>query len=143
MVSKLGLAALFCASFATATFADGVRYKDRLFEVSEARTVTVAENVPFLTHTIETEYDNYCTLTQLIMMGQAWGMEIPMMYFYKDEVFEDSPLKMDIFEPKEDDAKKRAVVLVSHGGAFVAGTYNDSTSKAVTYVDSLAAREST
>ena len=112
MVSKLGLAALFCASFATATFADGVRYKDRLFEVSEARTVTVAENVPFLTHTIETEYDNYCTLTQLIMMGRVLGMDVPMMYFYLDEEFEESPLKMDIFEPKDDDAEKRAVVRV-------------------------------
>lgn len=140
MVSKLGLAALFCASFATATFADGVRYKDRLFEVSEARTVTVAENVPFLTHTIETEYDNYCTLTQLIMMGRVLGMDVPMMYFYLDEEFEESPLKMDIFEPKDDDAEKRAVVLVSHGGAFVAGEYDDRTSKAVAYVDSLAAR---
>ena len=140
MVSKLCLAALLCACFVTATFANGVRYKDRLFEVSKAKTVTVAENVPFFVNTIEVEYDNYCTMSYMIMMGQAWGMEIPMMYFYKDEVFEESPLKMDIFEPKDDDAEKRAVVLVSHGGAFVAGTYNDSTSKAVTYVDSLAAR---
>lgn len=136
MVSKLCLAALLCACFVTATFANGVRYKDRLFEVSEAKTVTVAENVPFFD-----ENDNYSPMTQMIILARdALHMDISMMYFYVDEVFKESPLKMDLYEPKNDTASKRAVVLVSHGGAFVAGAYNDTTSKAVTYVDSLAAR---
>ncbi len=133
--SKIGFIAisvtLFVASWACA--ADGVRYKDRLFQVGAARTVTVAENVPFLD---TRDGDNYNTLSSLM---ESFGVE-PMMYFYKDEITKKQPLLMDIYEPKGDNAEKRAAVIVCHGGAFVASSKDDFTQKTVAYTDSLAAR---
>ena len=45
MKINLFLAALLCGVCAFA--ADGVRYKDRLFETGLPQTVTVADSVPF------------------------------------------------------------------------------------------------
>ena len=68
-----------------------------------------------------------------------------MMYFYNQEIFKKSPLLMDVYEPRvsesePDPEKKRAVVIVSHGGAFITGSKNDFDQKSVAYTDSLAAR---
>ena len=122
---------LFVTSWVYA--ADGVRYKDRLFQVGEARTVTVAEKVPFLD---TRDGDNYNTLSSLMA---SFGVE-PMMYFYKEELTKKQPLLMDIYEPKGDNAEKRAAVIVCHGGAFVASGKDDFTQKTVAYTDSLVAR---
>ena len=122
---------LFVTSWAFA--AEAVRYKDRLFEVSSAKTVTVAENVPFLD---SQDGDNYNTLSSLM---ESFGAE-PMMYFYKEEITKKQPLLMDIYEPKADNAEKRAAVIVCHGGAFVASSKDDFGQKTVAYTDSLAAR---
>ncbi|MBR2212422.1 MAG: alpha/beta hydrolase [Fibrobacter sp.] len=121
---------LFVASWASAA---GVRYKDRLFEVSAAKTVTVAENVPFLD---AKDGDNYNSLSSLM---ESFGIE-PMLYFYKEEITKEQPLVMDVYEPKADNAEKRAAVIVCHGGAFVASSKDDFTQKTVAYTDSLAAR---
>ena len=122
---------LFVTSWAFA--AEAVRYKDRLFEVSSAKTVTVAENVPFLD---SQDGENYNTLSSLM---ESFGAE-PMMYFYKEEITKKQPLLMDIYEPKADNAEKRAAVIVCHGGAFVASSKDDFGQKTVAYTDSLAAR---
>lgn len=122
---------LFVVSWSYA--ADGVRYKDRLFKVSKARTVTVAKDVPFL----DAEGgSNYNTLSSMM---SSFGIE-PMMFFYKEELVEKKDLLMDIYEPVDDTAEKRAAVIVCHGGAFVASSKDDFTQKSVAYTDSLAAR---
>ena len=108
---------LFVTSWASA--ADGVRYKDRLFKVSKAKTVTVAENVPFLDP--GDDGANYNTLSEMMY---SFNIE-PMMYFYKEEITKKQPLLMDIYEPVDDNAEKRAAVIVCHGGAFVASSKDD------------------
>lgn len=121
----------FVASWSYA--ADGVRYKDRLFEVSKAKTVTVAKNVPFL------DADSGSNYNTLSSMMSSFGIE-PMMFFYKEELVEKKDLLMDIYEPVDDNAEKRAAVIVCHGGAFVASSKDDFSQKSVAYTDSLAAR---
>lgn len=113
--------------------ADGVRYKDRLFEVSKAKTVTVAKNVPFLDAKDESNYN------RLSSMMSLFGVEL-MMFFYKEEITKNQPLLMDIYEPVDDNVEKRAAVIVCHGGAFVASSKDDFGQKTVAYTDSLAAR---
>lgn len=122
---------LFVASWSYA--ANGVRYKDRLFKVSKAKTVTVAKNVPFLD---AKGGGNYNTISSMM---SSFGIE-PMMFFYKEELVEKKDLIMDIYEPVDDDAEKRAAVIVCHGGAFVASSKDDFGQKTVAYTDSLAAR---
>lgn len=122
---------LFVTSWASA--ADGVRYKDRLFKVSKAKTVTVAEDVPFLD---AKGGGNYNTISSMM---SSFGIE-PMMFFYKEELVEKKNLIMDIYEPVDDNAEKRAAVIVCHGGAFVASSKDDFGQKTVAYTDSLAAR---
>ena len=124
-------AVLFTAVSVFAT--NGIRYKDRLFHVSDVKTVTVAQNVPFLS---DNGMSNYNGLSSLMLIGNVQ----PMMYFYLDEIVEYSSLYMDIYEPQNDTETMRPVVLVLHGGAFVAGSKDSFDQKAVTYVDSLAAR---
>ena len=128
MKIKLYMAALLCCVYAFA--ADGVRYKDRLFETGLPTTVTVADSVPFLDKLY------YNELTSMMDMFNVR----PMFYMYSEEAVSLKPLQMDIYEPEGDDAKNRAAVLVCHGGAFVAGTKTSFDQKAVAYVDSLAAR---
>ena len=128
MKINLYLAALLCGVYAFA--ADGVRYKDRLFETSLPTTVTVADSVPFL------DKSYYNELTSLMNMFNVH----PMFYMYSEEGVSFRPLEMDIYEPEGDEAENRAAVLVCHGGAFVAGTKTSFDQKAVAYVDSLAAR---
>lgn len=130
MNTKKYLLALLGAACAVSAFADGVRYKDRMFKVGEPTTVTVVDSVPFLDTT------NFHGLSSMMQMV---GVE-PMMYFYQDEKIAYEPLLMDIYQPKSDKAKKRPVVLICHGGAFVAGHKSDKDQKSVTYADSLAAR---
>ncbi len=116
------------AAFAVMSYADGVRYKDRLFAVEKAKDVSYAKDVPHLSslhslsETLLEETDQY-------------------VYFYTNEKdVELKPLLMDIYTPKGDSEKKRAAVIVSHGGAMVAGAKDDTDQQTVTYCDSLAAR---
>lgn len=112
--------------------ADGVRYKDRLFKVSEAKSVAVAKDVPFLD---SRGMDNYNALTKLM----TFAVSRPA-YFYVNEIVKKQDLLMDVYEPVDDTAKHRAAVIVCHGGAFIAGSKDDFTQKSVAYTDSLAAR---
>ena len=117
---------------AVSAFADGVRYKDRLFDVSEAKTVTVAENVPFLD---DMNGENYGLVSSMLEQYNA----SPMIYFYNREIVKKQNVEMDVYEPKGDVAEKRPVVIICHGGAFIAGE-KDSDQQSVEYADSLAAR---
>ena len=104
------------------------RYKDRLFSVEKTKDVTYATNVPHLSslHSLSE--------TLIEEVGQY-------VYFYANENdVELKPLLMDIYTPKGDTEKKRAAVIVSHGGAMVAGAKDDTDQLSVTYCDSLAAR---
>ena len=116
------------AVFSVMSYADGVRYKDRLFAVEKAKDVSYAKDVPHLSslhslsETLLEETDQY-------------------VYFYNNEKdVELKPLLMDLYTPKGDSEKKRAAVIVSHGGAMVAGAKDDTDQQTVTYCDSLAAR---
>ena len=108
------------------------RYKDRMFDVSVTKNVTYASNVKHL-KSINSLLKTYNSLASL-----NGGMPV---YIYDNETDLTSvDLKMDIYQPKDDTEKKRATVVVLHGGAFAAGGKNDTDQKTITYCDSLAAR---
>ena len=124
---KLPITLIAIAAFATAANADAlIRYKDRMFTVDTTKDVVYAEDVP-----------QPSKQHNLALTAAALGQNIS---FYANET-DVSPvdLKMDIYRPKNDGEKKRAAVIVAHGGSFVAGAKNDD-QKSVTYCDSLAAR---
>ena len=110
--------------------ADGVRYKDRIFDVSDARTVTVAYDVPTM------DKSNYNILSELMV---SFKMEKNMLHLYESEQVVMEPVVMDIYEPVNDNGTDRAAVVICHGGAFVASAKDDFDQKSVAYADSLAA----
>ena len=116
------------AAFAVMSYADGGRYKDRLFAVEKAKDVSYAKDVPHL--------------SSLHSLSETLVEEVGQyVYFYTNEKdVELKPLLMDLYTPKGDSEKKRAAVIVSHGGAMVAGAKDDTDQQTVTYCDSLAAR---
>ena len=111
--------------------ADGVRYKDRIFDVSDARTVTVAYDVPTM------DKNNYNILSELMV---SFKMEKNMLHLHESEQVVMEPVVMDIYEPANDNGTDRAAVVICHGGAFVASAKDDFDQKSVAYADSLAAR---
>ena len=129
MKTQIIIAALMGVTSVFAT--DGVRYKDRMFEVSDARTVMVADDAPTM------DNSNYTDLSKLL---EQLKMGNNMINLYKSEQMVKKPVFMDIYQPVNDNAKGRAVVIVCHGGAFVASHKDDFDQKSVAYTDSLAAR---
>ncbi len=124
---KLPIALFAVAAFATAANAD-VRYKDRMFEVDTTKNVVYATGVPQLS-----ARHNLMAIVQDIFKQN--------ISFYANETDESLvDLKMDIYSPKNDGEKKRAAVIVAHGGSFVAGAKDDTDQKSVAYCGSLAAR---
>lgn len=120
--------------FATVGFAADTRYKDRLFEVE--KDSVVIDSVPHLV-----AGTNQGTLTSLLLLAQKYGAYNDyIMYFYKRDTLEDKALLADVYRPVDDNITNRPLVLVLHGGAFVAGERNDLSQKTVAYCDSLAAR---
>lgn len=112
---------------AITTNAAETRYKDRLFEVSKEVDVTYAEKVPKLS-----------SLHDIAKLTFSFGDSI---FFYTSESEVTlSSMKMDIYTPKGDTEKKRAAVIVAHGGAMIKGSKNDFSQLSITYCDSLAAR---
>ena len=59
MKTQIAIAALMGMTSVFA--ADGIRYKDRMFEVSSAKTVTVADDVPTM------DKSNYNILSELMV----------------------------------------------------------------------------
>jgi len=109
------------------------RYKDPMFEYEVTKDWPIAKDVPYLSakHTI----------TSLLELAVASEVSGTAAYFYENEyTTEKKPILVDIYMPKKDTATNRSMVIVSHGGAFVAGHKDDTTQKTVTYCDSLAAR---
>lgn len=127
--TKRLIAALITLSVsAVSTNAADIRYKDRLFSVEKAVDVPFAEDVPHLN-----------SLHQLApIASEATGYEVFLYNNEKD--VKKKPLLMDIYTPKGDSEKNRALVIVSHGGAMVAGAKDDTYQQTVNYCDSLAAR---
>lgn len=124
---KLPIALLAVTALATAANAD-VRYKDRMFEVDTTKNVVYATGVPQLS-----ARHNLMAIVQDIFKQN--------ISFYANETDESLvDLKMDIYSPKNDGEKKRAAVIVAHGGSFVAGAKDDTDQKSVAYCGSLAAR---
>ena len=108
------------------------RYKDRSFDVEITKDVVFAKNVPQLS--------DAHTITTLLQVYALKEPDATIAYFYNSEETTASNLLMDIYKPKKDTATKRAAVIVSHGGAFVAGSRKDKAQHTVNYCDSLAAR---
>lgn len=106
------------------------RYKDRMFDVDVEKDVIYAFDVLHL--------EKYSTITRLMMVMAGAENAI---YLYDNET-DVGPidLHMDIYSPSGDSEKKRAAVLVMHGGAFAAGNKADTNQISITYCDSLAAR---
>ncbi len=123
---KLPIALFTVTALATAANAECERYKDCSFEVVKTTDVVYAENVPHLK-----------TVHNLSTLMGSFDQSIT---FYKNETdVELIDLNMDIFKPADDVAINRAAVIVAHGGAFVAGSKDDS-QKSIGYCSSLAAR---
>lgn len=133
-VAAVALSMLVLSTSATAA----ERYKDRQFKVKKTTDVSFATKVPHLS--------SYHTITEsLLKYNQAASIlkqdPTTVAYFYNNENdTEKRDLKLDLYEPKDDKAKDRALVIVSHCGAMVAGAKDDFEQKSVNYCDSLAAR---
>lgn len=127
---KNGFLAIFTAiaTFAVIANAAGIRYKDRLFDVNKEIDIPYASNVPALS-----------SLHSLSELTFSLGDDSVFFYTNENDVSLRT-LKMDVYTPKNDTAKKRAAVIVTHGGAMVAGSKSDFSQLSVTYCDSLAAR---
>jgi len=106
------------------------RYKDRMFDVSVEKDVVYASGVNHL--------NAYSSLTQ--KMVTMLGSSSAIFLFDNETDMAPVDLHMDIYRPKDDTEKERAAVLVMHGGAFAAGSKNDTEQQSVAYCDSLAAR---
>ena len=123
---KLPIALFTVTALATAANAACERYKDCTFEVEKTTDVVYATDVPHLK-----------TVHNLSTLMGSFDQSIT---FYKNETdVELIDLNMDIFKPADDVAINRAAVIVAHGGAFVAGSKDDS-QKSIGYCSSLAAR---
>jgi len=108
------------------------RYRDRMFDVEVTHDWFIAEDVPHLADT------NFVTEA---MTRFYTGREGTIAYFFDSEDSTVSKsLYVDLYMPKKDETKNRPMVIVSHGGAFVAGHKDDKDQKSVGYCDSLAAR---
>lgn len=127
------VAAVLAVFFAITTSAFAAeRYKDRMFEVEVTKDWPYAKDVPHLS-------DLHAITQGLLIKGAVSGGTVA--YFYNNEkTTEKRNLLMDIYMPKKDTATNRAMVIVSHGGAMVAGARNDDSQHTVNYCDSLAAR---
>lgn len=108
------------------------RYKDRMFDVSVKKDVLYASGVKHL--------KKVNTLLKLYNTYAENGDGTPVYLYESETDLRDVDLFMDIYQPKNDTEKKRAAVLVMHGGAFAAGAKDDFAQHTVTYCDSLAAR---
>lgn len=128
------IAAVLAVFFVVATSASAAeRYKDRMFEVEVTKSWPITKDVPHLS--------NKHLITETLETVADLRNEGTVAYFYKDEnTTEMKPITVDIYMPKKDTATNRSMVIVSHGGAFVAGHKDDKTQKTVGYCDSLAAR---
>jgi poly(3-hydroxybutyrate) depolymerase len=121
------LAVLVCFSMAAE------RYKDRLFDVNVERDVSFAKNVPHLS--------SYHKITEALLLYAKFSSDATVAYFYTEEdKVKNQDLKMDLYTPKGDTETSRPAVIVSHGGAMVAGSKDDFNQHTVNYCDSLAAR---
>lgn len=107
--------------------AEGTRYKDRLFDVTKESDVTYASKVPALS-----------SLHSIAKI--TFNFEDSLFFYTNENDVELKSMKMDIYSPKGDKEKKRAAVIVTHGGAMVAGSKSDYKQISITYCDSLAAR---
>lgn len=129
-IIALSLAALSITALA------GERYKDRLFDVNIQKDVVYSSNTKFMDKTSLHEFSK-----SIAGLGEQFGMALPEISFYENETkLVDTDMHMDLYTPKNDSEKNRAVVLVAHGGAFLAGSKDDFSQKTVKYCDSLAAR---
>ncbi|MCR5377614.1 MAG: carboxylesterase family protein [Fibrobacter sp.] len=120
-----------CLAVSVATAAE--RYKDRMFSVEKSSDVVFAKNVPHLSE--------YHMITNTLLAYQMLKGDATVAYFYTDEgEVTAKNLLMDLYMPKGDTETDRAAVIVSHGGAMVAGSKDDYAQHTVNYCDSLAAR---
>ena len=127
---KKGLFAVVALALAVSISYAAERYKDRMFEVDVEKDVVYATDVLHLS--------KYSAITRLMV---ALGKTESAIYLYENETdMAPVDLRMDVYTPKKDSEKKRAAVLVMHGGAFAAGNKADTSQISVTYCDSLAAR---
>jgi predicted esterase len=129
LTNKKGIfAALAALVLFTTTDAAETRYKDRLFGVEKNKDVVFATDVPYLS-------------AQHLLTDLYYAATGEYIYFYSNETdVAPKPLLLDLYTPKGDKETKRAVVIVSHGGAMVAGAKDDTEQQSVNYCDSLTAR---
>ena len=123
---KKGILAFLALAFAFSVSYAAERYKDRMFEVNVEKDVVYATDVLHLS--------KYSAITRLMV---ALGKTESAIYLYENETdLAPVDLHMDVYTPKKDSEKKRAAVLVMHGGAFAAGNKADTSQISVTYSDS-------
>lgn len=124
---------LFLLLALVASVCCGERYKDRLFEVRVTRDVVFSKDVLFLCkkHMISTLFSG---------LGLPADIAPPLYFYQNDCELKKQHLRLDLYEPKIDTSVERPLVIVVHGGGFIAGDKRDSSQQIVQYCDSLAAR---
>lgn len=109
------------------------QYQNSLFNVHVERNVVYAENVPHLAK-------KHFITTLALGLNSPSGEKNNLHFFQNAEETVDGVLNADIYSPKRDSTKKRPLIIVVHGGAFVAGSKDDYKQAANVFCDSLAAR---
>ena len=109
------------------------RYKEPIFGVEKTLNLVYAPNVP---HLAKKHF-----VTSLASGLKPSSDEIPVLHFYQNaNEVKNENLFFDLFKPQDDSGKKRPLVIIVHGGAFVSGSRDDQTQPIIGYCDSLAAR---
>lgn len=127
------LAVIFILFFFVPLALSAERYKEPIFEVEKIPNLVYASGVPHLA--------KKHMITSLVSGLKTSSNDIPVLWFYQnDNETKDEDLRFDLYQPQNDTAKKRPLVIIVHGGAFVSGGRDDQNQPIVAYSDSLAAR---
>ena len=127
------LAVIFILFFFVPSALSAERYKEPIFEVEKIPNLVYASGVPHLA--------KKHMITSLVSGLKTSSNDIPVLWFYQnDNETKDEDLRFDLYQPQNDTAKRRPLVIIVHGGAFVSGGRDDQNQPIVAYSDSLAAR---
>lgn len=124
---------IFVCLFLVSSAVSAERYKDPSFEVEKIPNLIYALNVPHLS--------KKHFITSLVAGLKTSSDAFPCLHFFQNaNEVTGRNLYFDLYQPENDTARTRPLVIILHGGAFVSGSKDDRNQPIVGYCDSLAAR---